>query len=262
MLTPAPPIRVAVLCSRRAPGLLQLLERRREQPHLYEVVVVVTSELGFDQQVRVAAAGIPIRAHSIHEFYRRHDADLYHDFLTRARFDREMVGLLSRFSPDLVMLDGYLYLLTRELLDAYPGRVLNLHFSDLTLRRADGRPLYCGIRAVRDALIDGRTATKATVHLVNDEPDGGAPLVESWPFPVSPLVADALAWGARDMLKAYSFAHQEWMMRAAAGPLIRAALRLIADRTVDLHALAAADPSRVMPWMVDPDGHISYRHAA
>jgi phosphoribosylglycinamide formyltransferase-1 len=262
MLTPTPPLRVAVLCSQRSPGLLHLIERWCERTHTYEIVVVVTSELGFDQQTRVSAAGVPIRAHSIHEFYRRHDADLYHDFRMRARFDREMVGLLSQFAPDVVLLDGYLYLLTREFLDAYVGRVLNLHFSDLTLRRADGRPLYCGIRAVRDALLDGRAATKATVHLVNDEPDGGPPLVESWPFPVSPLVHDALSWNARDMLKAYAFAHQEWMMRAAAGPLMDAALRLIAERTVDLHALASLDPSRVIPRTVDRDGHISYRHAA
>jgi phosphoribosylglycinamide formyltransferase-1 len=262
MLTPKPPLRVAVLCSQRAPGLLHLVERRRERADTYELVAVVTSELGFDQQPRVAAAGVPIRAHAIHEFYRRHDADLYHDFRTRARFDRELVGLVSQFSPDIVLLDGYLYLLTREFLDAFPGRVLNLHFSDLTLRRADGRPLYCGIRSVRDALVDGRTATKATVHLVNEEPDGGSPVVESWPFPVSPLVHDALAWGARDMLKAYVFAHQEWMMRAAAGPLLDAALRLIADGTVDLHALASKDPALVMPRTVDRDGHISYRRAA
>jgi folate-dependent phosphoribosylglycinamide formyltransferase PurN len=250
------------MCSQRAPGLLHLVDRRRADADIYELAVVVSSEIGFDQQARVAAAGVPIRAHSIHEFYRRHDADLYHDFRMRARFDRELVGLLSQFSPDVVLLDGYLYLLTREFLDVYPGRVLNLHFSDLRLRRADGRPLYCGIRAVRDALIDGRTATKATVHLVNDEPDGGPPLVESWPFPVSPLVHDALAWGARDMLKAYAFAHQEWMMRAAAGPLMEAALRLIAEQTVDLHALASMDPSHVIPRTVDRDGHISHRHAA
>jgi phosphoribosylglycinamide formyltransferase 1 len=262
MLTPTPPLRVAVLCSHRAPGLLHLLERRREQAQIYEVVIVLTSELGFDQQMRVAAAGVPTRAHSIHEFYRRHDADVYRDFGTRAQFDRETVGLLSRFSPDLVLLDGYRYLLTRELLDAYPGRVLNLHFSDLTLRRADGRPRYCGLRAVRDALADGRTTTKATVHLVNDEPDGGPLVVESWAFPVSPLVADALAAGAHDMLKAYAFAHQEWMMRTAAGPVMDAALRLIADRTVDLQALAAADPARAIPWMVDRNGRIAYRHAA
>jgi folate-dependent phosphoribosylglycinamide formyltransferase PurN len=261
MLTPAP-IRVAVLCSHRAPGLLDLLEPEAGHGRWYEIVAAVTTELAFDQQTRVAARGVPTRAHAIHEFYRRRDADIYRDFRTRAAYDRETVDTLTRYAPDLVLFDGYLYLATPQLLDAFPNRILNLHFSDLTLRHADGRPLYPGIRAVRDAILDGRTTTKATVHLVDHEPDGGAPLVESWPFPVSPLVWQALACGARDMFRAYAFAHQEWMMRAASGPLLAAALRLIANGTVDMHRLAAADPSSVAPWSVDPYGHLSYRHAA
>jgi phosphoribosylglycinamide formyltransferase-1 len=261
MLTPAP-IRVAVLCSPRAPGLLDLLEPAAGRGRWYEIVVAVTSELAFDSQTRVAARGVPTRAHAIHEFYRRRDADLYRDFRTRAAYDRETVGILARYAPDVVLLDGYRYIATPALLEAFPNRVLNLHFSDLTLRHADGRPLYPGIRAVRDALLDGRDTTKATVHLVDREPDGGAPLVESWPFPVSPLAAAALAWDAREMFKAYAFAHQEWMMRAASGPLLSAALRLIADGTADLHRLAAADPASVTPWSVDSDDHLTYRHAA
>jgi phosphoribosylglycinamide formyltransferase-1 len=262
MLKLVPPLRVAVLCSQRAPGLVHLLERTPDRGAVYEIAAVVTSELGFDQQRRVAGEGVPVRAHAIHEFYRRRDADVYRDFRVRAEYDRETVALLAPFAPDIVLLDGYLYLATRPLLDAYPGRILNLHFSDLTLRHADGRPLYPGIRAVRDALADGRSATRATVHQVTDEPDGGAPLVQSWPFAVSPLAGDAVAWGARDMLKAYAFAHQEWMMRAASGPLVAAALRLIAAGTVDLNALAAANPADVLPWTVDRHGHITYRHAA
>jgi phosphoribosylglycinamide formyltransferase-1 len=262
MLRLVPPLRVGVLCSHRAPGLVQLLERRPDRGRLFDIVAVLTSELAFDQQRRVSACGIPVRAHAIHEFYRRRDADVYRDFRVRAEYDAETAALLAPFAPDVVLLDGYLYLATRRLLDAYPSRTLNLHFSDLTLRHADGRPRYPGIRAVRDAIADGRSATKATVHLVNHEADGGPPLVESWPFPVSPLVADARAWGARDLLKAYTFAHQEWMMRAASGPLLAAALRLIADGAVDLHALAAVSPAGVTPWTVDRHGHITYRHAA
>lgn len=261
MLT-SQPLRVAVLCSHRAPGLLELLERDRAAGGAHDIVAVITSEFAFDRQKNVAASGVPTRAHSIREFYRRRDAALYRDFETRAAYDRETVGLLAPYAPDVVLLDGYLYIATHYLLDAFPNRVLNLHFSDLTLRERDGRPTYAGIRAVRDALADGRTATKATVHLVNREPDGGVPLVESWPFPVAPLVRQALDWGARDMFNAYAFAHQEWMIRAASGPLLSATLRMIAAGTVDLGELATADPAATTPWMVDAHGHIAYRHAA
>ena len=261
MLTQSP-IRVAVLCSHRAPGLLDLVERDPDRGRSYEIAAVVSSELSFDGQARLMARGVPTRAHSIREFYRRRDADVYRDFRTRAAFDRETVRILGRYSPDIMLLDGYLYVATRELLDAYPCRVINLHFSDLTLRHPDGRPRYPGIRAVRDALLDGQTTTRATVHLADREPDGGPPILQSWPFPVSPLAAEALATNAREMFKAYVFAHQEWMIRAASGPLLASALRLIADGTVDLRALAAADPAAVTPWTVDPHGHIAYRYAA
>jgi phosphoribosylglycinamide formyltransferase 1 len=255
------PIRVAVLCSHRAPGLLDLIDRFADRQS-YEVVAVVTSELAFEGQSRLAARGVPTRAHAIHEFYRRRDANLYHDFATRAAFDRETVGLLARYSPDIVLLDGYLYLATRELLDAFPGRVLNLHFSDLTLRRADGRPRYPGIRAVGDAIRDGMASTRATVHLADAEPDGGPPLVASWPFLVAPLAAAAVRLGAQEMLKAYVFAHQEWMIRAASGALLASALRLVADGVVDLRALAARPAAAVVPWTVDIDGCITHRYAA
>jgi phosphoribosylglycinamide formyltransferase-1 len=255
------PIRVAVLCSRRAPGLLDLLDRFAD-PQSYEIVGVITSELAFEGQARVAARGVPTRAHAIHEFYRRCDANLYRDFATRAAFDRETVGLLARHSPDIVLLDGYLYLATRELLDAFPGRLLNLHFSDLTLRRPDGRPRYPGLRAVDDAIRDGQASTRATVHLVDADPDGGPPLVASWPFPVAPLAADALRLGAKEMFRAYVFAHQEWMIRAASGALLASALHLIADGVVDVRALAARPAASVVPWTVDAHGHISHRYAA
>jgi phosphoribosylglycinamide formyltransferase-1 len=255
------PIRVAVLCSHRAPGLIDLIDRFADRQS-YEIVTVITSELAFEGQARVTARGVPTRAHAIREFYRRRDANVYRDFATRAAFDRETVGLLARYSPDIVLLDGYLYLATCELLDAFPGRLLNLHFSDLTLRRPDGRPRYPGIRAVDDAIREGQASTRATVHLVDAEPDGGPPLVVSWPFPVAPLAADALSLGAGDMLKAYVFAHQEWMIRAASGALLGSALRLISEGSVDLRALAARPPATVVPWTVDTNGRITHRHAA
>jgi hypothetical protein len=95
------------------------------------------------------------------------------------------------------------------------------------------------------------------VHLVDDEPDGGAPVVRSWPYPVAPVASQARAWNATDMLRAYAYAHQEWMIRSASGPLLSAALRLIARGHVDLDALAQRDPSSVLPWLVDERGRLT-----
>lgn len=256
MLTTDRPLRVAVLCSRRAPGLLHLLEDG-SRGRRFEVVAVIASEPSFAEAEAVRAHGVEVLTHPIAAFYEARSSNVYRDFVTRRAYDRETLARLAPHAPDLVLLDGYLYLLTRPVLDAYRNRMLNLHFSDLTVRRADRRPTYPGIRAVRDAIVDGVAETSATVHLVNDEPDGGAPLVRSWTFPIPPLVDEARRWQAMDMLKAYAFAHQEWMIRAASGPLLSAALQLVADRRVDLDQAGTGDPARAVPWLLDEQGRLT-----
>ncbi len=144
--------------------------------------------------------------------------------------------------------------MTAVLLRRFPNRILNLHFSDLTLRTIQGAPRFPGLRAVRDALAAGCRETRATVHLVNEVPDGGAPIVRSWPFPASPLVEELRTMGADDVFKAYGFAHQEWMMRTASGPLVSAALRLIAAGAIDLDTLASGGAHAETPWVLDRQG--------
>ncbi|HZT75892.1 MAG TPA: formyltransferase family protein [Vicinamibacterales bacterium] len=237
--------RVAVLCSQRAPGLLYLLNRAADRGVTFEIVCVMTSEPTFAEEVRVERRGIPTIAHPIGAF----DGP-------RIRYDAETAKRLEPFMPDLVLLDGYLYLLTEPMLRAYPSRIINLHYSDLTLRLPDGSPRYAGIRAVKRTLLEGLNETRATVHLVNEQLDAGAPLVLSWPFPVSPLVAELRTLDATDAVKAYTYAHQQWMMRTASGPLMAAALRLIATSRIDLDRLAAQRPADCAPWHLDRDGYL------
>jgi phosphoribosylglycinamide formyltransferase-1 len=257
MLNTDRPLRVAVLCSRRAPGLLHLLDSGLEGGRAFEIVTVVTSEPECLDATAIAQRGSAVTVHSIREFYESRSSSVYRDFVTRRAYDRATADLLHASAPDVVLLSGYLYLLTKPMLEAFDKRILNLHFSDLTIRRVDRRPAYVGLRAVRDAIADGQCETSATVHLVNEEPDGGAPLVRSWPYPVSPLVQRARSWHATDMLKAYAYAHQEWMIRGASGPLLSSALQLVATGQVDLDDIAVRDPATVTPWLVDERGRMT-----
>ncbi len=257
MLTRRTPLRVAVLCSRRAPGLAHLLTQAIGTARPFDIVSVITSEPACADAEVVREHGVPMQTHDIRAYYASRGANVYHDVATRRAYDRDTLALLEPDAPDIVLLDGYLYLLTRPMLELYRNRMLNLHFSDLTLRRQDHGPVYPGLRAVRDALMDGQTETRATVHVVNDEPDGGAPLVRSWAYPVSPMVARARAWNAADMLKAYAFAHQEWMIREASGPLLASALSLVATGAIDLDAFEGLDPDRVVPWLLDERGRLT-----
>ncbi len=221
------PLRVALLCSRRAPGLAHLLERDRNRGRLYELVACVTSDPECTELARLDAARIHTIVHDLRGFYAARSARLS-DLRHRPDYDRVTADLVGRYRPDLVVACGYLHIVTEPMLDAYPGRLANIHDSDLAATGVDGRPRYRGLRSTRDAVFAGERETRSTVHLMTNEVDVGPPLVRSWAFPTHPLVHDARMWGAADILKAYAYAQREWMMRAAWGPLLARAIELFA----------------------------------
>ena len=136
----------------------------------------------------------------------------------REAYDAETAALLH--GSDIVILCCYLNIVTAPLLDAFRGRMINLH---------DGTPRFPGLHATRDAILAGERETFAIAHLVDERVDNGEVLARSDPFPVSPLVRDALQIGAMDIVKAYAYAHREWVIRTSWGPLMRQAVRAIAE---------------------------------
>jgi phosphoribosylglycinamide formyltransferase 1 len=255
MLNPHRPLRVAVLCSHRAPGLLYLLNQSPDRGAAFEIVCCVTSQKTFAEEVRVQGRGIPTHAHPIADFYAAHGAATRNDLEIRQAYDAETLSLLEPYLPDVILLDGYLYLVTEPILDSFRNRIINLHFADLTLRTPAGGPRFPGIRAVRAALGAGVHETRATVHLVDATLDGGPPIVRSWAFPVSPLVEDLRTANADEVLSAYAYAHEQWMLRTASGPLVASALRLIATAAVDLNAMAISRDAGA-PWLLERHGFL------
>lgn len=138
----------------------------------------------------------------------------------RRDYDRATAARLATYRPDIVLLSSYLYVLTDPVLEAFPGRIANVHGSDLTRARPDGRPLYPGLTAVRDAIRAGEPETRATAHVVTERLDEGPILLRSCPFPVSPLVAALRRGGNLHAVNAYAHAHEEWMLLTAWGPLL------------------------------------------
>jgi phosphoribosylglycinamide formyltransferase 1 len=255
LTTPHRPLRVAVLCSHRAPGLLYLLNQSPERGSAYEIVCCVTSEETFAEEVRVERRGIPTRAHPIARFYATHGGGNRADLTVRRAYDRETLRIVEPYLPDLILLDGYLFLVTAPILERFRNRVVNLHFADLTLRTESGAPRFPGLRAVRTAIRAGARETRATVHLVDDMPDAGPPIIRSWPFAVSPLVDDLRSLAADDVMRAYAFAHEQWMMRTVSGPLIASALRLVASGAADLDEMAVA-PDPGASWLLERHGFL------
>ena len=94
---------------------------------------------------------------------------------SREEHDREIVAALLAREVDLVCLAGYMRVLSREFLDAYRDRILNIHPSLL--------PAFPGLDAQRQAVEAGVKWTGCTVHFVDETLDGG-PIIAQRVVPV------------------------------------------------------------------------------
>ena len=114
---------------------------------------------------RARAAGIPTATFTLDCHASREERDLV------------MATWLEEHGVELVVLAGYMHLLTKPFLARFPGRIVNVHPSLL--------PAFPGARPIDDALAAGVETTGVTVHLVDEGIDTGPILVQE-PVPVEP----------------------------------------------------------------------------
>jgi phosphoribosylglycinamide formyltransferase 1 len=129
------------------------------------IAAVASNRCDAGALARADAAGIPARVFEL---------DSYPD---RSARDRELAEWLQLRSVDLVVLAGYMHLLTPAFLDRFPDRIVNVHPSLL--------PEFPGARAIEDALDAGVDTTGVTVHYVNEGLDTGA-VIRQEPVSVEP----------------------------------------------------------------------------
>ena len=109
----------------------------------------------------------------------------HREFVDRDTFDHAVAKALTDRGVTLVCLAGFMRLIGRPLLDAFPDAILNIHPSLL--------PSFPGVHAQAQALAHGVKVSGATVHLVNGELDAG-PIVAQTTVPVrDDDTADSLA---------------------------------------------------------------------
>lgn len=108
-------------------------------------------------------------------------------YADRASYDAALCQLIDRHQPDLVVLAGFMRILTPEFVAHYSGRLLNIHPSLL--------PKYQGLNTHQRAIDAGDTVHGCSVHFVTAELDGG-PVVLQAKVPVFPE-DDAAAVAAR-----------------------------------------------------------------
>ena len=151
--------RIAVLVSGGGTNLQALIDAQRAgKLQGREIVAVLSSKSGAYALERAARAGIPG-----YVVARR-------DFPSNQAMTLALVERLQALDIDLVVLAGFLHILTAEMVAAYPNAILNVH--PALIPSFCGKGAY-GLHVHEQALAYGVKVTGATVHFVNEEPDGG-----------------------------------------------------------------------------------------
>jgi len=149
----------------------------------YRVSGVISNKADAYGLERAARAGIATRVLS------------HRNFADRESFDQQLMQEIDAFAPDLVVLAGFMRILSRGFVQHYAGRLLNIHPSLL--------PDYRGTHTHERVLEAGETQHGVSVHFVTEELDGG-PVILQAVVPVEP--ADT-----RDLLAA-RIARQEHLI--------------------------------------------------
>ena len=156
---PSRTLPLGVLASGRGSNLQAILDAIA-QGRLSATVVLVAGDREEAQAVeRARAAGIPTAIVSPKASP------------TRDAYDAEMARILHEAGAEVVVLAGYLRIVTNRLLHAFPQRVINIHPSLL--------PAFPGLHAQRQALAHGVKVSGCTAHFVDEAVDSGAIILQA-----------------------------------------------------------------------------------
>ena len=159
--TPQP---IVVLISGRGSNMRALVEHSRADAGAYEVVRVLSDKpaaagLALARDLGVAAAAVPASGGAAG------------NPSGRAEYDRRLAAAIDECAPALIVLAGFMRILSPEFVNRYAGRILNIHPSLL--------PKYPGLHTHRAVLAAGDPVHGATVHFVTAKLDGGPSIVQA-----------------------------------------------------------------------------------
>jgi len=163
--SPATPLGIVVLISGNGSNLQAIIDAIREQQLPVEIRAVISNEPGAYGLIRARRAGIPTEVLD------------HRNFASREDYDRALQVLIDKYHPGLVVLAGFMRILTPGFVQHYQGRMLNIHPSLL--------PRYQGLNTHQRVLEAGDSVHGVSVHFVTPELDGG-PVILQAEVPVHP----------------------------------------------------------------------------
>ncbi|MCC8078651.1 MAG: phosphoribosylglycinamide formyltransferase [Oscillospiraceae bacterium] len=149
--------KIAVLVSGGGTNLQALIDARGKVLQSGEIVLVVSTRSDAYALQRAAAAGIPA-------------ATVQRKGKTQQEFERGLTEALSAAGAEMLVLAGFMSILSANFTSRWPERIINIHPS--LIPSFCGKGFY-GLHVHEAALAYGVKVTGATVHYVNEVPDGG-----------------------------------------------------------------------------------------
>lgn len=154
-----PTTRIVVLISGNGSNLQALLDQSDAGQLGGEIVAVISNKADAYGLVRANAAGIATQVVT------------NSDYADRASFDQALKQAIDQYQPNLVVLAGFMRILTPEFVRHYQNRLLNIHPSLL--------PLYQGLHTHQKAIDANDEEHGCSVHFVTEELDGGPVILQA-----------------------------------------------------------------------------------
>ncbi|WP_461522122.1 phosphoribosylglycinamide formyltransferase [Porticoccus sp.] len=151
--------RIVVLISGKGSNLQSFIDAIQMRVIDAEIVAVISNNPGVLGLERAEKHGIPTQVVN------------HRDFPEREDFDAALAEVVESYRPNLILLAGFMRILTPDFVEKFKGRMMNIHPSLL--------PKYPGLHTHQRAIDAGDTVAGATVHFVTSELDGGPAIIQA-----------------------------------------------------------------------------------
>ncbi len=197
------PVNIAVLVSGGGTNLQALIDAQRDGVlHSGKIQLVLSSKPDAYALIRAQQAGIPAVAVS------KKQAG------SQQAFEEALLAQLRAHHIDLIVLAGFMSILSEAFIKAYPRRIINVHPALIPSFCGQG---FYGLRVHEAALAYGVKVTGATVHFVNEIPDGGEIIAQK--------AVDILPGDTPEILQRRVMEQAEWVLLPQATEAVSAALQ-------------------------------------
>ncbi len=154
----APALPIVVLLSGSGSNLQAIIDRITEGKLNARIMAVISNKADAYGLQRAQQAGIPTEVIE------------HHQFDSRESFDTQLIKTIDKYQPELIVLAGFMRILTDEFVNHYYGKMINIHPSLL--------PKYRGLHTHRRALEAGDKEHGLSIHFVSSELDGGPVILQ------------------------------------------------------------------------------------